>query len=136
MKKYIYLSFLFAGSLLLAGCGPTTPAPAAPGAMTPITQPSANPANTGANTANPAPAQTSSVNIQNFAFSPSALTITKGATVTWTNNDSAPHQIASATFNSQALSQGQTYSFTFTQPGTYSYSCSIHPSMTGTITVQ
>lgn len=130
---------MFGVSLLLAGCGPVANTPATQESnITPITKPTAN---TNDNTANPTPtqqpaAQTSSVNIQNFAFSPASLNIAKGTTVTWTNNDSAPHQIASATFNSQTLSQGQTYSFTFTQTGTFSYSCSIHPSMTGTINVQ
>jgi plastocyanin len=57
------------------------------------------------------------------------------------NNDSPPHAIASdagspAAFSSDPLSTGASYSFTFTQPGTYTYHCSIHPSMKGTVIVQ
>lgn len=76
------------------------------------------------------------VNIQNFSFIPSTLTIKKGTTVTWTNNDSALHQIKSVTFNSSQLSKGQSFSFTFNETGTFDYSCAIHPSMLGKIIVE
>jgi len=75
--------------------------------------------------------------ISNFSFVPNQITIAKGTTVTWTNNDSAQHQIAAddGSFNSAALSQGQSFQQTFSQEGAYSYHCAIHPSMKGTITV-
>jgi amicyanin len=79
--------------------------------------------------------------IKNFAFSPATLTIKTGTTVTWTNQDGAPHQIASdpgapVAFNSESLANGASYQFTFTQAGTYDYHCTIHPAMKGTIIVQ
>lgn len=84
----------------------------------------------------PPPAATAvSVVIENFAFNPSEITVKKGGTVTWTNNDSAPHQIKSATFNSGPLSSGQNFSFTFNEAGSFDYSCAIHPSMTGKVIV-
>jgi plastocyanin len=79
------------------------------------------------------------VSISNFAFNPSTLTVKAGETVTWTNQDSATHTILSDSGNeisSSSLGQGQTYSHTFNQSGTYSYHCSIHPSMKATIIVQ
>ena len=76
-----------------------------------------------------------SVSIKNFAFNPTPLNIKEGTTVTWTNNDPVPHQIKSSTFNSAALTNGQTFSFTFSTAGTYDYSCAIHPSMLGKIIV-
>ena len=76
------------------------------------------------------------INIQNFSFSPATLTVKKGATVTWTNNDSAPHQIKSASFNSSQFGKGQNFTFTFNDAGTFDYSCAIHPSMKGMITVE
>jgi plastocyanin len=84
--------------------------------------------------------QSLSVNIQNFAFDPPNITVAPGTTVTWTNNDSAPHTVTATdpagAFDSGTLQPGQSYSFTFTQPGTtYAYYCAIHPSMTGTVTV-
>ncbi len=83
----------------------------------------------------------STITIRNFAFDPSALTVKTGTTVTWVNNDSPPHAIASdagspAAFSSDSLSTGASYQFTFSQPGTYTYHCSIHPSMKGTVIVQ
>jgi plastocyanin len=79
--------------------------------------------------------------IKNFAFSPATLTIKTGTPVTWTNQDGAPHQIASdpgapVAFQSEPLPNGVSYQFTFTQAGIYSYHCTIHPSMKGTIIVQ
>ena len=90
---------------------------------------------TSTNTTTP-PASTADVNIQNFAFNPAVLTVKAGTTVTWTNNDSATHQIKSDTFNSAGLSRGQKFSHQFNSAGTFNYSCAIHPSMTGQIIVQ
>lgn len=77
------------------------------------------------------------IEISNFAFVPSTLTIPAGTTITWVNRDSSNHNIVSDTslFNSGILSQNQTYSYTFNQTGTYNYHCGIHPNMTGTIIV-
>jgi plastocyanin/glucose/arabinose dehydrogenase len=83
--------------------------------------------------------QGSSVTIQNFAFQPSSLTVTPGTTVTWTNKDNVDHTATSQSgpesFDSKNIPQGGTFSFTFNQEGTYNYICTIHPFMTGTITV-
>jgi plastocyanin len=86
----------------------------------------------------PARAQTSSVQIVGFAFQPATMTIPVGATVTWTNQDAVQHTSTSDTglWNSGPLDQGKSFSFTFTQPGTYAYHCAIHPYMTASITVQ
>jgi plastocyanin len=74
--------------------------------------------------------------IDNFSFSPKTFTVLVGATVTWTNHDSAPHVVTSADNQfkkSTVLKTGQSFSNTFTAAGTYSYFCSIHPRMTGKI---
>jgi plastocyanin len=78
---------------------------------------------------------------QNFAFNPPSMTVKTGTTVTWMNNDGTPHTIvtdngSTASFSSDPLATGAVYTFTFTQPGTYTYHCSIHPSMKGEIIVQ
>ena len=77
------------------------------------------------------------VNIQNMAFSPSTLNVKVGTTVTWVNKDSTAHDVVSDTglFNSGNLNNGQSYSYTFNQTGSFPYHCGIHPSMTGTIVV-
>ena len=79
------------------------------------------------------------VSIDNFTFSPQQLTVKAGTTVTWTNKDDIPHGIAATgnTFKrSAAMDTDDSYSFTFTTPGTYQYFCYIHPHMTGTIVVE
>ena len=72
-----------------------------------------------------------------FAYSPSSITVTAGDTVTWTNNSAAPegHTVTGSGFNSGSFQSGGTYSHAFTTAGTFSYLCSIHPSMKGTVTV-
>ena len=79
------------------------------------------------------------LSIDNFTFNPQKLTVKAGTTVTWTNKDDIPHGIAAtgnAFARSNALDTDNTYSFTFTTPGTYQYFCYIHPHMTGTIVVE
>ena len=78
----------------------------------------------------------STVAISNFAFGPAAATIKKGTEVTWTNEDAVAHDVTSQGFKSEVLKKGDTFSFTFSEPGEYDYYCSIHPSMKGKITVE
>ena len=88
----------------------------------------------------PVVAQTTGVPvaIDNFVFGPERLTIKSGTTVTWTNRDDIPHTVASKDrlFKSKVMDTDESYSFTFTTPGEYSYFCSLHPHMTGTIVVE
>jgi amicyanin len=80
------------------------------------------------------------VEITNFDYVPNNIKVSVGTTVTWTNKDSARHDVASdqetsAFVSSKLLGQNETYSFTFTKAGTYSYHCSPHPYMKGTVEV-
>ena len=84
-------------------------------------------------------AAAAAVGIDNFTFTPQTLTVKAGTTVTWTNKDDIPHGIAAtnnAFTRSKALDTDDSFSFTFTTPGTYQYFCYIHPHMTGTIVVE
>ena len=78
------------------------------------------------------------VSIDNFTFNPQKLTVKAGTTVTWTNKDDIPHAIAAVgkEFKSKVLDTDNSFSFTFTTPGSYNYFCSLHPHMTGTIVVE
>ena len=78
------------------------------------------------------------INIQGYAFSPSSITINVGDTIVWTNYDSASHTVTSndGTFDSGSITNGNTFSFTFTNAGTFDYYCAPHPGMTGSVTVQ
>jgi Icc protein len=79
------------------------------------------------------------VSISNFTFAPAALTVRAGQEVTWVNEDDAPHTVVGADpgspLKSPALDTGDKYSAQLTQPGTYKYFCSLHPHMTGVVTV-
>jgi plastocyanin len=84
-----------------------------------------------------APVGGNAVGITDFAFSPATLTVPVGATVTWTNHDAEPHTVAAndGSFHSPGMDTDATYTYTFTNAGTFDYICSIHPSMHGTVVV-
>ncbi len=122
-------------SLILAGCGGSSgTASAGPTATV------------GSSTSTPSGPQqqvrmsSSATNISGFQFNPDSVTIKVGTTVIWTNSTIAPHTLTSdsgsaVTWDSGLVNPGKTFSFTFTQTGTFHYHCSVHPTMHGTIIV-
>ena len=79
------------------------------------------------------------IEIKDFAFNPQTITVKSGETITWINRDEEPHTIVSVEKQfkkSPALDTDQEYTITAGAPGTYSYYCSVHPKMTGTIVVE
>lgn len=82
-------------------------------------------------------AATHSIDISGFAFSPSSITIAPGDSVTWTNHDGVTHTVTggNGSWGSGSLTNGATYTHTFDEVGDYSYHCSIHTYMTGTVHV-
>jgi amicyanin len=84
-------------------------------------------------------AATKTVDMMGYKFTPAALTVSVGDTVTWTNHDQAPHNVVVTDgpekFTSPLLQAGQSFSYTFGKAGTYSYYCSVHPDMTAKVTV-
>lgn len=78
------------------------------------------------------------VEIKDFAFGPTTMTVKVGDTVTWINKDIAGHSATAddKSFDTGMLSQNESGSFTFTKAGTYTYFCIAHPNMKGTIIVQ
>jgi plastocyanin len=83
-------------------------------------------------------AATDTVQIDNFSFTPQTLTIRAGTKVTWVNKDDVPHTVTSSEkkFKSRVLDTDDQFSYTFSNPGTYNYYCSVHPRMTGRIIVK
>lgn len=75
------------------------------------------------------------VSIVNFAFMPPEITIAPGETVTWTNDDGAPHGLnyPDGAPGTDLLLPGKSFSRRFDRPGIYDYHCSIHPYMTGRV---
>jgi plastocyanin len=119
-------------AVALAACSPAQPS-TAPSSMPGMDMP------TSSQSASGTPVATNTVSIKNFAFDPATITVKVGTTVTWTNSDQDPHTVTSdgksGPLNSKPLNQGDTYQYTFTQAGTFSYLCTIHPFMTATVTV-
>ena len=83
-----------------------------------------------------APDSADLITIANFAFS-GVTEVAVGTTVTVTNTDGSPHTWSAddGAFDSGAIGPGESFEFTFTEPGEFAYFCNFHPSMTGTITV-
>lgn len=127
MKRELILFVLLVSAFLAIGCTEKQP-------IAPINETTVSPVNE-----TPAIAtggKTVDVSIQNFAFEPNSVSISVGDTVKWINLDSAPHTIKGADFTSESLNKDDSFSYTFTKPGTYNYECSIHPSMKGVVIVE
>lgn len=78
------------------------------------------------------------VEIKAHGFGSAVLIVRPGTTVTWINHDDDPHTVTSTenVFRSPGLDTDETYSYTFTKPGTYTYFCTLHPMMTGKVVVR
>jgi amicyanin len=88
--------------------------------------------------AEPAAGEAARVSISGMRYGPAEVRVKAGATVTWTNDDTMPHSVTAndGSFDSGGLRRGQSYSRTFSEPGTYSYYCTYHPGMKGTVVVE
>jgi amicyanin len=78
------------------------------------------------------------VEIEDFAYVSAVITVKVGTTVTWENKDQVQHTVTSDSglFDSGLLAKGVPFSFTFTEAGTYTYHCTPHPLMKGTVIVE
>lgn len=127
-----------------APAGQASPTTAAPATAPPPTSTSAppTPAATPSPTPPPPPAATQppvsrTVTIAGLSFSPSAVTLPAGSTVTWTWSADVPHNISGSGFGSGSPGTAGNYSFRFSTPGVYAYQCDVHPAeMQGVVTVQ
>lgn len=77
------------------------------------------------------------ISIANFAFAPPEITVVAGQSVTWANDDGAPHGLMykDGAKGTDLLLPGKSFSRTFDKPGTYDYACSVHPYMMGKVIV-
>jgi plastocyanin len=92
--------------------------------------------NGGAADTTEAPAGGTTVTVENFEFNPETVTVSAGDSVTWTFQDAAPHNVSGEGFESDNLSDGEEFSHTFDEAGTFEYVCTLHPGMAGTVEVQ
>ncbi|MBS2533562.1 cupredoxin domain-containing protein [Catenulispora sp. NF23] len=124
-----------ATALTMTACSGTSSHPAAAPTSTPSTPSSSSGSGTTGT-----PVSASQIVIANFAFSPTDLSVAPGQTVTVVNNDSTTHTLTATTgkaFDTGDIAPGKTATFTApTTPGTYSYICTIHQFMHGTLIVK
>ena len=138
-KCLAVLSSVVALGLVASGCGGGNDNSSSSGGGGGASKTPAKPAAGSGGTA----AKTVQVSMKNIQFSPKSISVAKGATVKWTNNDSVNHdvtkkggpgpQFASGSGN---LAKGDTYEQTFKTAGQITYVCTVHPGMEGTITVK
>jgi plastocyanin len=134
MNKHPLLSLFGAVVVPLAACAilVTLPSGAKPQARASAAPPPAAPAK---------PSAAAQVTLNNFKFEPPNLTVTAGATITWTNKENSPHTVTADdnAFSSPNLAANAAFSHTFTKPGKYAYHCAYHggkgSGMAGTVTV-
>lgn len=72
------------------------------------------------------------------AYAPNPVTVAVGGTVTWVNSDNIAHTSTgdNGAWNSGSIAAGGTFARMFSSAGTFTYHCTIHPGMVGTVTVQ
>lgn len=104
----------------------------------PSASPYSNPSSSQTNTPTQATASKNEVVISNFAFSPASLTVKVDDSVTWTNQDSMGHSAIAdnSSFDTGVFANGESKTVTFDKAGTFTYHCSVHPNMHGTIIVE
>ena len=143
MRRLPVLAFSLFALLALSACASSTSGTAAPAATAPTPAPAGSaaasaPAAGGGGCATSSEEGAAQVGIENFTFSPAEVTAAVGETITWTNEDSAPHTatLDDGGCDTGNIAQGATAGLVFDAAGTYPYHCTIHPNMTGTITIQ
>jgi plastocyanin len=106
--------------------GTMPPPPASPPASAPASAPAGS-----------AAASESTVMIQDFAFGPAELSVAAGATVTFVNNDTAPHTATAddGSWDTGEIAPGESATVTLDTAGTFAFHCEFHPTMTATLTV-
>jgi plastocyanin len=85
--------------------------------------------------------QNRKVAMKDTQFNPRGVTVSKGTTITWTNDDDFDHNVTKESgpgpdFKSENYGKGKTYEQQFTTAGTIKYECTLHPGMEGTVTVK
>lgn len=141
LARRSFLGLAAAGvlGLTVAGCGgdddgDTASAPETSAADEPTTAPET----VSAEADTPADSDVVPVSMKDIQFVPKEVTVKVGQKVVWTNAESVQHDVRAlegATFQSKLFGEGGTYEYTAKKAGTIEYDCSVHPGMTGTLTI-
>ncbi len=132
--KIEWMTLLVLAVMTVSGCTTSSPAVTPTTTASPATSTPVPPTPTATPAASALPTS-ASVTISGFSFQPGEVTIARGGTVTWTNNDGTAHTIKFQDSESQALQNGKAYSRTFDAAGTFDYICGTHTYMKGKVIV-
>ena len=129
MRRHLAPPCLLAvATLLLAGCGGGDGGSSNGSSSAPASQP-----------AGAAASDAVVVDMRDIQFAPKDVTVKVGQTIAWRNQDTVAHNVTAdsgASFKSGTFGKGGTFSFKAAKAGTIKYECTIHPGMTGTVTVR
>jgi plastocyanin len=138
-RRFLVPMLLCAGALAFAGCGSSSNSSSGGGSSSSTPAAPATTSGGGATTEGSASSGGGvAVAMKNIAFAPTTVNVKVGQKITWTNDDSVPHNVTSQSgekISSSTFGKGGTFSFTPTKAGTIKYVCTIHPGMDGTIVV-
>lgn len=76
------------------------------------------------------------VTMYDSKYLPGVVTITRGDTVTWVNDDDLPHDAVGNGWGTPLMTKGDSHAVRFTVAGTYRYTCTIHPEMRSAVIVR
>ncbi|MDX6658497.1 MAG: hypothetical protein QOH62_3290 [Solirubrobacteraceae bacterium] len=131
--KRIPLLILALLALTAAGCGSSSNSSSSSSGSSSTPATTTGAATSSGGTA--AKSGTVTIDMQNIAFNPKTVTVKVGQTVKWVNKDDVPHNVTGGPLKSSTFNKGGSYAYTPKKAGTISYVCTIHPGMTGTLTV-
>lgn len=116
-----------------------SPAPPVPGVRPPASEAARTSPPAAVAPATPKPAaRTVRTQMVNMAYARRSIEITVGTTIIWRNDDPLAHTVTATNrrFDSGLVAPGSTWKYTFSQPGSYSFTCTPHPFMKGTVIVR
>ena len=125
MNRIVRFALTAAALTIATSCGSSNSTPTSP----------TNSGNN--NTGTPITIVSGALTLSTTAYNPNPLTISAGTMVTWTNKDSTTHTATSDSglFDGTVAPTAQ-FSFTFANKGTFTYHCTLHPNMVGSVVVQ
>jgi plastocyanin len=137
MRRFAILLVSSLAVMAVAACGGPSSSPSQ-AASQPASVPASQPAGSAAAACAEAATGTVTVNIEGNAYAPDPVTAGVGEAIQWTNADAVPHTatLDEGDCGTETIDAGATLGLVFNEAGTYTYHCTVHPAMTGTIEIE
>jgi plastocyanin len=137
-RRLLALAAVLALTVAVAGCGSSSSSSDSTSTPAPTPTTAAPAGGTDSSGGASAEAGATKIIMKDISFNPKATTVKVGDTIEWINQDDVQHNVVAdsgATFKSDTFGKGGTFTYTANKAGTITYECTLHPGMTGTITV-